>query len=220
MSYPIKHKPRLTIALTGYAGAGKDTVADYLYNTANFRVMAFAEPLKQAICAAFQLPHNMFSEPYKNLPNERLFGLTPRETAQLLGTEGFRNAFGPDIFANLLLARIERNLSDLVVVTDVRFQSEVDALNKLNAHFIRVYRPGYKTDGGVAGHASGQHHKLKFPTSHFYTLNNGGSLTDLYDQVDKVVGPLLLNKVKASKNSKAKTETTDQSNQSNQSKDS
>ncbi len=44
------------IALTGYAGTGKDTVADILATHCGFRKLAFADPLRGEVAAAFDLP--------------------------------------------------------------------------------------------------------------------------------------------------------------------
>lgn len=49
MSNPI------IIGLTGYAGAGKDTVADALVTHAGFTKIAFADALRSEVAAAFQL---------------------------------------------------------------------------------------------------------------------------------------------------------------------
>ncbi len=49
MSNPI------IIGLTGYAGAGKDTVADALVTHAGFRKIAFADALRREVAAAYRL---------------------------------------------------------------------------------------------------------------------------------------------------------------------
>lgn len=43
------------IALTGLAGAGKDTTADVLVNYARFTKLAFADPLRAEVAAAFDI---------------------------------------------------------------------------------------------------------------------------------------------------------------------
>lgn len=63
----------LTIGLTGFAGVGKDTVADLLVTHLGFRKMAFAEALRAEIAEAFGLDPIYLSHPStKNLPTPAL----------------------------------------------------------------------------------------------------------------------------------------------------
>ena len=43
----------MIVGLVGFAGAGKDTVADYLATKKGFKVDSFAKPLKDAVCDIF-----------------------------------------------------------------------------------------------------------------------------------------------------------------------
>ncbi len=57
------------IGLTGYASAGKDTVADLLVTHAGFRKLAFADALKAELVDAFQVEPLVFTRPeYKSHP--------------------------------------------------------------------------------------------------------------------------------------------------------
>lgn len=49
------------IALTGYAGTGKDTVADILATHCGFRKLAFADPLRGEVAAAFDVPLDLLT---------------------------------------------------------------------------------------------------------------------------------------------------------------
>ena len=44
---------KLIIGICGFQGSGKDTVADYLVNTHDFRRISFAGTLKDAVSAIF-----------------------------------------------------------------------------------------------------------------------------------------------------------------------
>ena len=77
------------IGIHGHAGVGKDTVADYLGRYQNVYKEAFADPLKRACAAAFGVPLEWFYD--RELKEQKLFwGVTPRQTAQFVGTEMFR----------------------------------------------------------------------------------------------------------------------------------
>jgi len=56
------HKPHI-IGLTGFAGAGKDTVADLLVTHARFRKMAFADSLRGEIGDGFSVETSYLSHP-------------------------------------------------------------------------------------------------------------------------------------------------------------
>ena len=79
---PVK-RPALhhLIALTGHAGAGKDTVADLLVAHARFRKLAFADALRGEISHAFNLTLDDFTnQNLKNVPTVALrMRLAPRD---------------------------------------------------------------------------------------------------------------------------------------------
>ena len=57
------------IALTGYAGVGKDTVADLLGTHCGFRKLAFADALRAEVAEGFCVDLSWFTDPErKNLP--------------------------------------------------------------------------------------------------------------------------------------------------------
>ncbi|MBB3642581.1 deoxynucleotide monophosphate kinase family protein [Variovorax atrisoli] len=61
------------LGLTGYAGAGKDTVADLLVTHARFRKMAFADALRAEIAEGFGLVPDDLARPHtKNTPTAAL----------------------------------------------------------------------------------------------------------------------------------------------------
>jgi hypothetical protein len=137
------------IGLVGFAGSGKGTVADYLVTKHNYTKMAFADPLKDAVSVIFGWPRLMLegdNEPSR-LFRERAdpfwtekFGdtFTPRIALQKLGTESGRNVFHQDIWVYALEKRIKEHQN--VVVADVRFPNEIEAIIKWGGHILRVKR--------------------------------------------------------------------------------
>jgi hypothetical protein len=173
-------KPHL-IALCGFAGAGKDTVADLLVTHAGFRKLAFADALKAELELAFNVEPAVFIRPeYKSQPMRELaltrctdrayidaalrYGVehwkgtlpyptseelahprTPRETMQLWGTQ-YRRAHDPDYWTSIVGRRISYYRAELrqmrVVVTDCRYDNEVDSLRGIGANLWQIKRPG------------------------------------------------------------------------------
>ncbi len=67
--------------------------------------------------------------------------MTARELMQLTGTNIMRNMFGRDIWVNATLRKIEKLDAHIVLVPDVRFKSEVEALANIdNSYVIRLER--------------------------------------------------------------------------------
>lgn len=132
------------IGLTGFegrvAGVGKDTAANYLltYHRAQFRSIAFADPIRAAMRAIFGWDDSYFAHPKKN-EIDPAFGISPRKAMQTMGTEWGRNLVNSDLW--LILAgqkafpQVENGFD--VLITDCRFENE--------AKWIRA-------NGGVVWH--------------------------------------------------------------------
>lgn len=74
---------------------------------------------------------------------------TPRELMQTVGTDILRRYIRDDIWIVLLFAKI-KEISGDVVVTDVRFENERDALRKAGAKLMRIKRPSLKKDNHIS----------------------------------------------------------------------
>lgn len=138
--------PRI-IALTGLAGSGKSTAADYLIAVHGFTRVRFAGPLK-AMMRALGLSDRHIEGDMKEVPHEMLCGKTPRQAMQTLGTEWGRKLIGDDFWINTWHQDAGRH--SRVVVDDCRFPNEAAAVRKLGGEVWRI-----EGRGGIAGnHAS------------------------------------------------------------------
>lgn len=193
------------IGLMGYAGAGKDTVADYLVRTYQYTRVAFADPLKEmalsinplmdsACCSGCESPSD--SEDYyladavrehgwesakRNVPEVRRFlrslGATMRDR-------------DPDYWLDIALRKIiaAENLGMPVVITDVRHENEFESLrNYYDFTMVRIDRPG--TDTSDVDPESGRLIESVVPDT---TLQNGLTIENLHSQIDALVGYLEL----------------------------
>jgi len=137
------------IAICGFQGSGKDTLANILIEK-GYTKISFAGLLKDVVAIIFSWDRNLLegvtekSRKWRekvdewwsnrlNIPN-----LTPRYILQNIGTDVFRNHFHPDIW----VAAIERKISNLqgVVITDCRFPNEIAMIKRLNGSLIHIYR--------------------------------------------------------------------------------
>ena len=154
------------IGLTGRASAGKDTVADFIceygrHNKRGVQKIACADQLK-GVCAevfynAFEVPVSAFygTQAEKEAPLDQVPGWSGRRILQYIGTEGFRHIH-EDIWARATIGRarkmLEHKVCEMVVVSDVRFLSEADAIKAAGGLIVRVKRP--EADKVPALHAS------------------------------------------------------------------
>lgn len=203
----------IVVGLTGYAGAGKDSVADILVRDYGFTKMALAEPLKRMLrnlnpIVGFE-PGGYFcncescSEDAYPVYLEDLYemGLTDAEIKkseygeevrrlwQRFGTEAMRGE-DDDYWIQTAWHAIPAQ-TDRLVITDVRFENEAewiyDRLQNPNNSLWRIARP--------SEHPSEVHESEQMAglLGEEVTILNDGSLEDLKEPVALAMD-LLLNK--------------------------
>lgn len=181
------------ILLSGKAGAGKDTVADYLSREYGYEKLSFASPMKKMLEALleYQLVNPSQIKKYLNDRAAKeaecyyLGSVSPRRAMQTLGSEWGREHLGDSFWAYVGL---ERALSEIgkgfrVVFTDARFPEEVGIFPSAisSTKWIKVANPRVKP---VEEHMSetGLDHMEGYDL-----LKNEGSLEDLYENVDTLM---------------------------------
>ena len=179
------------IGLVGPSGSGKSAAAKVLTNTYGFRLAPMAGPLKRMLIAG-GLQYDDVYGGLKEVPNDILGGQTPRHAMQTLGTEWGRDHIHPDIWVNMWTASYRRDavesgygLLQPVVVDDVRFDNEVQAIRDLGGVIVEVFRPGavYSTT----------HRSEKGVGIIDARINNTGDLTHLRLQVKYFMGDQVKN---------------------------
>lgn len=97
----------MIIGISGQAGSGKDTVADFLVEDFTFCKVALADPIKRFCAEVFNFseqqlwgpsqyrnePDKRYHRPDKNNQSDSIMYLTPRYALQILGTEFGRNCY-------------------------------------------------------------------------------------------------------------------------------
>ena len=141
----------MIIGICGLIGSGKDTVADYLVNSHEFRRESFAGTLKDAVAAVFGWDRTMLEGRTKASRDWReqvdtwwaarldIPKLTPRWVLQNWGTEVCRKAFHDDIWIASLENKL-RNAVDHIVISDCRFPNEIASIRNTGGLVIRTKR--------------------------------------------------------------------------------
>ena len=139
------------IAICGFIGSGKGTVADILDEEYAYTKVSFADTLKDSVAAVFGWPRHMLegdtdeSRAWReqvdtwwsarlNMPQ-----LTPRWVLQQWGTEVCRMSFHDDIWAASVENRIRNNPFNLVI-PDCRFPNEIRTVRNLGGEVWWVRR--------------------------------------------------------------------------------
>jgi hypothetical protein len=227
----------MILGLCGVAGAGKDTVADFLVAKRGCVKVALADPLKRICREVFNFSDDQLWGPsesrnaldlrYRRFPDNEYVSreidaqvlgfdsgpkfLTPRFALQQLGTEWGRRCYdnvwveyalrvanallsndaiirptysakdGADYTSADSAGRKPGNGGNVrgVVISDVRFKNEVDAIKAVGGYVWRVLRPGAGLGGTAGAHVS-ETEQLSMPDNMFNCLiDNSGTLKDL-----------------------------------------
>lgn len=184
-------KPKC-ILLMGRAGAGKDTVGEYLQDRHGYCVRSFASPIKASLnrllMAAGAHDEELFyyscDREGKEEPCPYFMGKSYRQAAQTLGTEWGRKFIHPDLWALTAIKQAkELPENGLIVFTDTRFPNEVLAARAAfdDAKLVNVSRPGLLP---VSAHVSEE----SLHNEHIdYEIENDAELEDLKVKIDKMM---------------------------------
>ncbi|MCX7208164.1 MAG: hypothetical protein NT086_19710 [Proteobacteria bacterium] len=193
---------KIIIALTGAAGAGKDTVADYLVHRHNFKKMAFADVLRKEVCDAFSLDESVFTNREtkeietsklmliycKNVEfisfvnketgsNETSFNYCPRSPRWIMQCWGdFRRAKQPNYFINALKNNLQATDGN-IVISDLRFNNEAVAISgkPYRADIWKITNPRHQPRSSHLSEAGIDQYFID------RWLDNSGSIQTLHD---------------------------------------
>jgi len=183
------HKFGLSCGLVGKIGSGKTTVAEYLCRAHGYVEYSFAQPLKRGLQLIFRLSDaQIYGAVEKNEVDPR-WGVTPRYLLQQIGTELFRNNITKyiDVSADIWIQNFHRWLnkqSRPVVVSDCRFQDELDALRKAGINVYRIIRPNNINFTTMGGHSSETQQDMLVVDKE---IINSGTIEQLWQMVEKLI---------------------------------
>ena len=150
----------IIIGVSGKKQSGKSSLCDYFKYTLGeneVKIYALADCLKTFCVDVLGLTHQQCygSDEDKNSLTEytwEYFGskektgfISARELLQIFGTDICRNKFSPNIWTNATLRKIKKEHSNIALISDVRFSSEVEKIMKQpNSYMIRLKRNIYE----------------------------------------------------------------------------
>ena len=176
----------MIIGLIGKARTGKTTFADYLTKKYKFQNLAFADPIKEGAKIMFLLSEEQVYGNLKEIVDPR-WNKTPRQILQELGTDLCREHFGKDIWIKRLRmeAKLLKKQKINIVVSDIRFPNEAEAVKSMGGHLIKIIKSDISTSDL---HVSEQLvDKIKFDSS----IKNDFKIKDFYAQIDRLMLDIL-----------------------------
>lgn len=169
----------MLIGIVGIAGSGKTLVARHLVRRHGYTRMRFADPLKRMLQEGLGLTDDEVDGDKKSTPNPVFAGKTPRYLMQTLGTEWGRKKVSPDLWVNIW-KRDAGRAGPNVVVDDLRFPNEADAIRSLGGTIWRVWRPGVH----AMSHAS---EIAQAEISEDHLISNSTSISALLSSVEHLI---------------------------------
>ena len=183
------------IGLTGPAGCGKDTVAQILCDTQEFRRTSLADPIRQGISIMLEIPYEHLTESeLKEQPMIELCGKSPRQAMQLLGTEWGRNCIETHLWLKVAARKMEyiKRLATTgnayisgIVISDIRFPGEAKWLREQGGSIWHIRRPNNPN----ATQATHESEIPLIPEEGDSFIINDGDIDELFIQVSNLIHP-------------------------------
>lgn len=187
------------IALTGYAGSGKDTCADWICETYGHTKIAFADPLKDKVANWIRNGRNMpedlpgymkdlvltCSDQWMETPIKKCadfvrakpYSPELRKLLQHVGTEYYR---AKD--SKYWIKSMHLDPGKKYVISDMRFHDECAFAKAIGAATIYIHRPDIVSNDKHASEAS-----IKSLPVGYALTNKYGELADTFGKLDTML---------------------------------
>ncbi len=183
------------IGIAGRKYNGKDTIGDYLVKNYGYKKIAFADPIKEICKEMFGFNNEQLYGSLKET-NDEFWNISPRKLMQFIGTELFRNhtdEIMPDVGSNIWIKVLEKKILDnpdsKYVITDIRFENELELVTKFHGLKIKVVRDNMEI---IDNHIS---EKLIDSLNTEFTIKNNGTKEELFEKIDDLLNHLNCKKI-------------------------
>ena len=131
----------MIIGICGHKGSGKDYLSAILREYTGFKIVHFADPLKEMIAFLLNISIDELND-LKNHEDQKICNTNMRSILQKFGTDIMQKQCGKDIWIKQVLTE------DNIIIPDVRFNHEADAISKRGGMLIKLL--GGKTDSHIS----------------------------------------------------------------------
>lgn len=138
------------IGITGFAGSGKNSLANIIHKAypEYTEIISFGSSVKDVCSVLFDWPREMLegdtkeSRDFRETIDEYWTNnlgqdWTPRKAMQYIGTDLIRNQLSSSFWLDLGMKRIDKS-DKVVIIPDVRFRNEIEAIRKKDGIIYRT----------------------------------------------------------------------------------
>jgi hypothetical protein len=186
------------IGFMGPKGSGKSTGSNYLVEKYGYQEYSFADPLKKICKILFMFDDEQLygSQAQKESPDSKWFNCSARTAMQFIGTDLLRDqldkimpGLGKDVFTYHFMLwykqQISINPNLLIVISDVRFQNEVDCIKYLGGTIIKINR---NYEGSTNNDSHQSETEQQEIISYDYVINNNTTIEIFNESINKIIG--------------------------------
>ena len=183
------------IGFLGVKSSGKDTAGQYLIDTFGYTKYALGDPVKQICKTMFNLSDDQITDQKLKEQIDHRWVISPRTMFQRIGTE-----FGqiklyrlfPELknyipyrtlWVKIFEQWLERHTESLVVITDLRFEHEINAIKSNGGIIVKINRDTGIIDNHISEIEMNQINKDLVD----YEIDNNYAVEDLYSQLDTII---------------------------------
>jgi len=181
------------VGITGKKQHGKDTLGKYLVNRYGYIRIAFADAIKEMLRPSFGFSEEQLNGTLKEV-EDPFWKISPRKVMQFVGTELFRNKMPeliPEVESNFWVLIVKKKILDILqvqpeakfVITDVRFENELEFINKMNGLTICVVRPTLFDNLEYSHSSESNIENLKVQSK----IINDGSIEELHECFNNIL---------------------------------
>lgn len=189
----------MLIGVLGKSGSGKDTISDYICQHYGYTKIAFAKPIKDICRIMFGFnEEQLYGNEKESI--DPYWGVSPRCMFQYIGTDVMRidvQSMIPNIGTNFWVKCTQKQILELlkdnkkVIISDVRFQNEIDLITSMGGIVIKLTRDFTNLDTQMSGHISEQNIDNLIGN---YLIENNDTLIELYKTTDSILSSVGLKK--------------------------
>jgi hypothetical protein len=171
----------MLLGIAGPKNSGKDTFAERFKLYVPCISRAFAEPLKRVCQKLFLLSEKQLYDTEAKEKLDERWGMSPRQMFQQVGTDYVRKQIDTNFWLkHFELWYLQQPQGTNVIVSDLRFQNEVDLIHRLGGKVVYIYRPFVEGEEDT--------HESEVSATQLegidYTIDNCGSLGQFYQAID------------------------------------
>ncbi len=177
-----------------------------VFNFKHVKFYSFADPLKAFCMDVFGLTYeqcygtedeknSLTNIQFRDLPqvNEKLDiecgeRLTARRILQYFGTDIVRKMC-PDAWINATISKIKRENPELAIITDARFPNEINGINHIGGHSIRLLRDVCEDDPHPSEKALDDFPVVKY---HYVVNNQTQTVAEQNQQIGVILSKIMV----------------------------